>query len=46
MKLLYSIILTKSYFQVLVEMLWMTQAYMYEQRGKIRDLIEVLRKCS
>ena len=32
--------------EVLVEMLWMTQAYMHEQRFKVRELIEILRKCS
>ena len=30
------------YFQTLVEMLWMTQAYMYENRTRIKDLIKVL----
>ena len=32
--------------EVLVEMLWMTQAYMHEQRFKVNELIEILKKCS
>ena len=32
--------------EVLVEMLWMTQAYMHEQRFKVKELIEILKKCS
>ena len=32
--------------EVLVEMLWMTQAYMHEQRFKVRELIEILKNCS
>ena len=32
--------------EVLVEMLWMTQAYMHEQRAKVKELIEILKKCS
>ena len=31
--------------EVLLEMLWMTQAYMHEQRFKVRELIEILKKC-
>ena len=30
--------------QVLVEMLWMTQAYMYEQRERLQQLVTVLNK--
>ena len=30
--------------QVLVEMLWMTQAYMHEQRERLQQLVKVLNK--
>ena len=31
--------------QVLVEMLWMTQVYMHEQRVKLQQLVTLLDKC-
>jgi len=31
--------------EVLVEMLWMTQVYMHEQRGHLKQLVSVLNKC-
>ena len=31
--------------EVLLEMLWMTQAYMHAQRFKVRELIDILKKC-
>eukprot|EP00092_Neocalanus_flemingeri_P020293 GFUD01021983.1.p1 GENE.GFUD01021983.1~~GFUD01021983.1.p1 ORF type:complete len:830 (-),score=300.05 GFUD01021983.1:470-2959(-) len=31
--------------EVLVEMLWMTQVYMHEQRGHLQELVTVLNKC-
>ena len=31
--------------QVLVEMLWMTQVYMHEQRSHLQQLVTVLNKC-
>jgi len=32
--------------EILVEMLWMTQSYMYEKREKIKDLVKILQKSS
>ena len=31
---------------VLVEMLWMTQSYMHQNRAKIKQIVEILNKCS
>ena len=39
---LYFSFLTYFWLQILVEMLWMTQAYMHDQRARLQQLVTVL----